>query len=182
MPRAIPCSTTKRVAGALRLSPWFPFPPELFCDVEASRGARESRIRSCDLRSAAGRALFASSERSLPASAAGTVHRSRALLKCRKRQQPLSMGSILPTHARDTIKIFYGERPVGIEPADALPAFPNMLTLNGHGRIDDLPPRDRAFRYDRRRIVLGRVENEISGHVHVQLAGAAHAPAQGRGG
>src|SRR5260370_41507898 len=65
---------------------------------------------------------------------------------------------------------------------NSLPAFADMLTFDGNRRIDDLPSRHCALRYNRRGIVLRRIEGEIAGHVHVQLPGAPHAPPQRRGG
>ena len=63
-----------------------------------------------------------------------------------------------------------------LEPA--LTAFADVLALDGDARIDELPAPHGPLRYDRRRIVFGGVEDEVAGHVHVQLPGASHAPSQ----
>ena len=56
--------------------------------------------------------------------------------------------------------------------------FADMLAFDGNCRIDDFASRHGALRYNRRRIVVGRVEDEVAGYVHVQLPGAPHAPSQ----
>src|ERR1700730_1746687 len=43
-----------------------------------------------------------------------------------------------------------------------LTAFADVLALDGHTRIDELAAKHRALGYDRRRIMLRRVEGEIA--------------------
>src|SRR6516164_4947408 len=59
-------------------------------------------------------------------------------------------------------------------------ALAEVLGLDGDARLGHGPAGHRAFGLDLRPVMLGRVEGEVAGHVHVELALAQHAPFEPR--